>query len=100
MIISWGNGIKDYSRRSASFRVRTDDSAICVPAMADLDDEDGLLGVVNGIDDSIIALADPVFFFLGKLLPALRTGIFRQAGNALDQPGQVCGGEPAQLLLA
>ncbi len=46
------------------------DSAIHVPAVANLHDDDGRLGIIDGIQHSIVSLANAILFLAGEFLSA------------------------------
>lgn len=62
--------------------------AVDLAAVADLDDFDDALPVINGVQDTVVALADSIAFLPGEFLAAGRAGILDQeldpTGDAPD----------------
>ncbi len=52
--------------------------------MSYLYNEDRGIGVIDGIQDAVIALADAVFLFAGELLGTGRAGICRKLADSMD----------------
>ena len=57
--------------------------------MANFHDEDGLLGIVHGINNTIGALPYPVAFLAGEFIATFWPGVFCQCQDALHNPPAV-----------
>ena len=69
--------------------VRDQRSPINLPTMADLDDLDDDGVVVNGVENSVVTLADTIFFSPRQLLTAGRAGIIAQGFDPVQDAAQV-----------
>ena len=54
--------------------------------MSYLYNEDRGIGVIDGVQDAVVALADAVFLFAGELLRTGRAGIHRKLADSIDNP--------------
>jgi hypothetical protein len=75
-------------------------SSVHVLAMSDLEDGDVAILVVDGIDDSIMALSHSIAVIVSRqFLSAMRTGLFCEVANLRDDPGAIrLGANSLQLL--
>jgi hypothetical protein len=69
--------------------LRQTELAVDLSAVADLDDHDDEVGIVNDVKDTVVALAQPVEFVTGEFLAPRRPRVAREALNVGDDPTTV-----------
>jgi hypothetical protein len=70
--------------RARSWRELFVSPPVNLSTVADLHDFDGPAVVIDGVDDAVIPLADPIALFSGELLMPGRARILSQCPNAVN----------------
>lgn len=72
-------------------------AAVDVPSMGDADDYDDKPGILDRIDDAIVALPNPVEFMTAELLASWGPRLFGQRANTGQKPPDVASGQRAKI---